>query len=59
MEKYYYTANDWGTCKERCVVIDNGTMIGSVKCQDCKFNKGHNLKKQWIKCKKYETIKRI
>lgn len=40
-----------GTCLDRCSIMDNGTMIGSAKCQECKYNNGSNIKMNTIKCK--------
>lgn len=35
MEKYLFDEDKHGNCLERCNVLDNGVMIGSVKCQEC------------------------
>lgn len=38
-EPYYYPVTGWNgqDCTQRCMVKDNGVMIGSASCQDCEF----------------------
>ena len=58
MEKYYFKTTGWykDTCLERCMVKDNGVMIGSVKCRECEFCIEHQKpceftgEVSWIKC---------
>jgi hypothetical protein len=60
MEKYWFKTTGFNsdTCTERCMVKDNGIMIGSVKCIECKFCKEHEEpceftgEVNWIKCEK-------
>ena len=37
MEKYLFNEDQHGSCLEQCNVLNDGTMIGSVKCQECKY----------------------
>lgn len=37
MEKYLFNEDQHGNCLEKCHVLNDGTMIGSVKCQECKY----------------------
>ncbi len=37
MEKYLFKEDQYGNCLEKCNVLNDGTMIGSVKCQECKY----------------------
>lgn len=61
MEQYYFKTRGQEPdvdCVERCMVKDNGVMIGSVTCQECKHHKGNNQDEfgdiSWIKCEKIE-----
>jgi len=65
MEEYWFKTTGFNndTCTERCMVKDNGIMIGSVKCRECKFCKGHEKPCEftgdvsWIKCEKLKEAK--
>jgi len=37
MEKCLFNEDQYGNCLEKCNVLNDGTMIGSVKCQECKY----------------------
>ena len=39
IDKYYYLVNGY-SCMDECIVLYNGTMIGSAGCAWCKNNKG-------------------
>jgi hypothetical protein len=47
--KYHYQMA-WDACLKECRFWDDGIRIGSVSCQQCKYNKGHNEDEEWIKC---------
>ena len=60
-EKYYF--NTRGSepdinCIERCMVRDNGIMIGSAACQKCEHHIENNISEwfapTWIKCAKIQ-----
>ena len=52
IEKISYRVQELtGSCLDRCSIMDNGTMIGSAKCQDCKYNNGSNIKLNTINCR--------
>lgn len=61
MEKYYFKAN-WsepgGLCMEKCHVHNNGIMIGSLACIQCRFHEENDLdvdndfSMSWLKCSK-------
>ena len=59
MNKYYFktTGTIRTICIEPCKIKDNGIMIGSVKCQECKNCLEHESPNpftgdvDWIKCK--------
>ena len=57
MEKFYFE-QDFGTCTQKCLVKNNGIMIGSVKCQNCQnckdYDKDIHNDTAWIKCSKLE-----
>ena len=67
MEKYIYKTDfDYDNdicCAERCLVKDDGTMIGSIACKRCEFCKGYKSKTKvdkdsnWIKCEKLTEAK--
>jgi hypothetical protein len=59
MERYYFKTKGqepdvW--CTERCMVKNDGTMLGSVKCQQCEHNLDNDWDEleniTWIKCAK-------
>lgn len=54
----YYFDQYLGTCKQRCKVLDNGIMIGSVKCQKCKhckdYDKDIHGHTEWVICEKID-----
>jgi hypothetical protein len=58
MEEYFFKTEGYNEdmCTEICNVKDNGIMIGSVKCRECEFCKGHEKPCEftgsvsWIKC---------
>lgn len=55
MEKHYFETNGFYTCTQECMVLNDGTMIGSVACQSCEFNKeieetDRYTSPKWIKC---------
>lgn len=60
MEKYLFDEDQYGNCLQKCSVLNNGTMIGSVKCQECKFciNKAEPCEftgsVEWIVCSKID-----
>lgn len=65
MKKYWFkTANPSGVhedCIEPCRVKNDGTMIGSAKCQSCEFCKGCGGQfmdsftgPDWIQCSRLE-----
>lgn len=63
MEEYYFAIHGQSPdtfCVERCMVKDNGVMIGSVKCQECEYCIEHEMPCRftgdvnWIKCKKIQ-----
>jgi len=55
-EKYHFKTDGLSTCLEECKVIGGWTMIGSVSCQQCKFNVNqydedyHGEYPEWIQC---------
>jgi hypothetical protein len=57
MEKYYFKTKGHDAdehCTERCMVHNDGIMIGSFSCQICEHNAGSGLEPRngaWIKCK--------
>lgn len=59
-QKYYFKTKGWNNqdCVEPCRFLDNGTMIGSIKCQECKHCAGIEETNSdfespnWIKCEK-------
>ena len=60
-EKYYFGTSGvlHDTCTEKCMVKNNGVMIGSAKCQECEFmeKKGGGYIPgdiDWIICSKIE-----
>lgn len=65
MDRYYFktTGALRSTCIENCMVKDDGTMIGSVKCQECEHCVDHQKPNKytggvdWIKCSKLEAAK--
>lgn len=67
MKKYWFKTTGWdhGTCIERCMVKDNGIMIGSVACRTCKFCIEHEEPCEytgnvnWIKCEKLKEARGI
>jgi len=69
MEKYWFkTDNDeiHGNCIEPCQVKNDGTMIGSAKCQECEFCRGCGGKgtefgfgPDWIQCSKLEEARGV
>ena len=54
MEKYYYEET-WGTCKDKCHVKNDGTMIGSAKCKECASCIAYNDREGFIKCKDLDS----
>jgi hypothetical protein len=66
-EKYYFKTVGWdnGTCVEHCKVKDNGTMIGSFNCQECKYCIEHQKPNEfteqveWIKCSKINEAPKV
>jgi hypothetical protein len=52
--KIYFKTDEFdNNCLDRCTVLDNGRMIGSINCRlSCKYNEGFNLKENWVKCRK-------
>ena len=49
MKRYYFKEN-FGACLQLCVLKNNGTMIGSIRCQECKHCVSYDCKEGWIKC---------
>ena len=37
MEKYFFDEDQYRNCLQKCNALNDGTMIGSVKCQECKY----------------------
>jgi len=60
MEKYLFDEDQYGNCLQKCNVLNDGTMIGSVKCQECKYciRKDQACEftgsVQWIVCSKID-----
>lgn len=58
MEEYWFKEDKFGNCLEKCNIKNDGTMIGSVKCQECEFSLGHDKpckftgEINWVKCSK-------
>lgn len=57
MKKYYFKQEDY-QCLEKCAIKDDGTKIGSAKCQQCKYciliDKKDAFAPNWIVCSKIE-----
>lgn len=60
-DKYYFPVTGWdgSFCSQRCMVKNNGIMIGSGRCQECEFcvDKDDDNQwggPQWIKCSKLD-----
>lgn len=59
-EKYLFNEDQYGNCLEKCNVLNDGTMIGSVKCQQCKHCIGVATpceltgSVEWIACSKLD-----
>ena len=58
-ERYYFKTRGQEPnvdCIEPCMVVNDGTMIGSAKCQNCKYHTDNNQDKygdiSWIKCER-------
>lgn len=49
MEKYYFKF-EYGQCIERCKVRNDGTMLGSISCQECPNCIDVDENKEWISC---------
>lgn len=60
MEQYLFKEDQYGNCLEKCNVLNNGTMIGSVKCRKCKNCIEHAKEceytgnVEWIACSKLD-----
>jgi hypothetical protein len=53
-KKIYFKQNldYWPRCKENFCIY-TGYLLGGVDCcLKCKFNKGYDLRKKWVKCTK-------
>lgn len=54
--EYYPKSDIYGNCKEYCSVKNDGTMIGSVKCQSCEYCEDYAIPDKftgnvdWIEC---------
>jgi hypothetical protein len=60
MEEISYRIQELtGSCLDKCPIMDNGIMVGSAKCQDCKYNNGSNIKMNTIKCKSLSFYNKI
>lgn len=63
MKEYWFGTTGWdnGTCTERCMLKDNGVMIGSVKCRECENCIKHQEpcagNVDWIVCSKLDEAK--
>lgn len=60
MEKYLFNEDQYGNCLEKCNHLNDGTMIGSVNCQECKHCISADQvceftgRIEWIVCSKIE-----
>jgi len=68
-EQYWFKTTNNGIhedCIEPCHVKNDGTMIGSAKCQACEFCKGcggrgmeFQMGPDWIKCSKLSDARGV
>lgn len=59
MEKIYYRISINSNCLTECKHFKDGTMVGSLVCQECKYHESHNESHQVVNCNYPEENKML
>jgi len=50
MEKFFFKTTTDGKCIKKCLYRKDNTMIGSIECNRCEYNKGFDNFYNWVRC---------